>query len=384
MEKRIARFDPPDPPGSDGSGSDAPGFEPALLLDWYRRHHRPLPWRAQPGQIGDPYRVWLSEIMLQQTTVAAVKPYFEAFCARWPNVEALAGAAREDVLAAWAGLGYYARARNLYRCAVEIAARGGRFPETEAELRELPGIGPYTAAAIAAQAFGRRSVAVDGNVERLMARFSGIEVPLPEAKPILRDLADRLTPAALPKGFGFGDWVQALIELGATVCQPHMPRCDACPLAAACRGRESGRAADLPVRRPKRVRPVRYGAVFLLFDDRGRIALETRPESGLLGGMWGLPGTAWAARPPTPAMIADAAPCRADWRVANETVRHVFTHFALELSVRVARCEDLSARAPDLVPSVQVRGLHAPGLPTVMKKAVRAGLRAMQAVPDRP
>lgn len=292
------------------------------LLDWYDAHARDLPWRVPPGsgRRADPYRVWLSEVMLQQTTVAAVRGYYAAFTARWPDVRALAAADDADVMAAWAGLGYYARARNLLACARAVAATGGRFPDTEAGLRALPGIGAYTAAAIAAIAFGRPAVVVDGNVERVMARLGAIETPLPAARGAIHALAAELTPADRP-----GDHAQAVMDLGATICTPRRPACILCPLAGACAARAAGIAEGLPRKAPKREKPERRGAVYLA--RRGaEWLLETRPARGLLGGMLAFPTTEWGEDP------APAPPFVADWRRVGE-VRHVFTHFALTLAV---------------------------------------------------
>ncbi|HEX7970237.1 MAG TPA: A/G-specific adenine glycosylase, partial [Stellaceae bacterium] len=228
---------------------------PARLLDWYDRHRRDLPWRAKPGERPDPYRVWLSEIMLQQTTVATVGAYFGRFMARWPDVSALAEASLDEVLHLWQGLGYYARARNLHACARAVVERcGGRFPETEAELRALPGIGDYTAAAVAAIAFGRAATPVDGNIERVMARLFAHAEPLPDAKSVLRRLAATLTPAERA-----GDYAQAVMDLGATVCTPKKPKCILCPWREACRGRMQGIAESLPARRAKGEKPLRRG-----------------------------------------------------------------------------------------------------------------------------
>lgn len=265
----------------------------ALLLGWYDRMARPLPWRVSPsarasGVRPDPYRVWLSEVMLQQTTVAAVIPYFRTFTARWPDIESLASAPEAEVMAAWAGLGYYARARNLIACAREVAAGGGRFPDTEEGLRALPGIGAYTAAAVAAIAFDRPAVVVDGNVERVMARVFAVETPLPQAKPELKALAAQLTPAERP-----GDYAQGVMDLGATVCVPRRPACGICPWVDRCAGRAEGIAEDLPRRAEKRPKPLRHGVAFCAVRDDGAVLLERRPARGLLGGMLGLPGSDW-------------------------------------------------------------------------------------------
>jgi A/G-specific adenine glycosylase len=342
-----------------------------LLLDWYDRHHRDLPWRIPPGrrspQAGaDPYRVWLSEIMLQQTTVQAVRPYFTAFVQRWPSVEALSAAAEEDVLKAWAGLGYYSRARNLKKCADHITNQlGGRFPDTEEALRTLPGIGAYTAAAIAAIAFGRRAAVVDGNVERVITRLEAIETPLPAAKPLVRAAVETMTPAERP-----GDFAQAMMDLGATTCTPKRPSCILCPLRGGCLALSAGDPETYPRKAPKAEKPARRGAAFVARDGSGAVYLTKRGDKGLLAGMTQVPTTAWSAR-------ADgetgpgAAPFLADWRRVG-TVAHVFTHFSLQLDVFAAELAD----RPQTVngwwsPAGELSG---EALPTVMKKAISAAI----------
>ena len=331
---------------------------PEALLEWYDRHHREMPWRVPPGrrlagERPDPYRVWLSEVMLQQTTVAAATGHFLRFVEAWPDVHALAGAAQEDVLAAWAGLGYYARARNLHRCAGVVSAElGGRFPETEAGLRELPGVGPYTAAAIAAIAFDVPAVVVDGNVERVMARLFAEEAPLPGVKPVLRERAAGLTPDRRP-----GDYAQAVMDLGATICTPRRPACGNCPWRGACRAAAAGIAAELPRREAKAAKPVRLGIVWVAEDAAGRILCVRRPEKGLLGGMLALPSSDWSETP------SDTPPLAAGWREIGE-VRHTFTHFHLRLSVRHAR---ITGRPGDMRPLEAA----AAEMPTVFAKACR-------------
>ncbi len=308
----------------------------AALLDWYDRHRRHLPWRAPPGTRPDPYRVWLSEIMLQQTTVPVVAGYFQRFLERWPTLEALAGAELDEVLHAWQGLGYYARARNLHACARRLVAdHGGRFPDEEAALRALPGIGRYTAAAIAAIAHDRPATVVDGNVERVIARLRAVETPLPAAKPVLYALAAELTPRARP-----GDYAQALMDLGAGVCTPRKPGCHACPWQGACEGYAKGTAESLPRRAPKRPRPLRHGVAFWLMREDGAVLLRRRPEKGLLGGMIELPSTPWRAEPWELAEASAHAPEALPWQALPEPVRHGFTHFEIELLVAVAESAD--------------------------------------------
>ncbi|MES2288335.1 MAG: A/G-specific adenine glycosylase [Pseudomonadota bacterium] len=323
-----------------------------MLLGWYDVHARTLPWRAAPGTpLPDPYRVWLSEIMLQQTTVAAVIPYFETFTRRWPTVEALADADMADVMTAWAGLGYYARARNLIACARAVSSRGG-FPDTEAELRNLPGIGTYTAAAVAAIAFGQRAVVVDGNVERVVARLFAIETPLPAAKPELYRLTDSITPETRS-----GDFAQAMMDLGATVCTPRNPSCLMCPLSAACTARAEGDPAPYPKRLPKVAKPVRQG-VALWIEHQGKVLLVRRPEKGLLGGMMALPSAFEA--------VDNAGE-------PLGTVTHVFTHFTLHLSVVRAVFDESCL----LQPSGQwwdIARLDEAGLPTLFAKAARLAM----------
>ena len=335
----------------DHSSSDARAED---LLAWYNRNARALPWRVPPGSDArpDPYLVWLSEIMLQQTTVAAVKAYFERFTAIWPDIGALAAANDERVMGEWAGLGYYARARNLLKCARAIVAdHGGTFPDTREALLELPGIGPYTASAIAAIAFARPETVVDGNVERVMARVFAVETPLPAAKPELTALAASLTPTARP-----GDYAQAVMDLGATICTPKSPACGICPWVGPCQARSLGIAAELPKKTPKKPKPVRRGIVYVARHPGGGWLLERRPEKGLLGGMLGWPTTDWSDAPDP------APPCAADWQIAGE-VRHTFTHFHLILDVAVAEtgaAPDRGAYRTDFRPS---------DLPTVMAKA---------------
>ncbi len=343
----------------------------ASLLAWYDAEARSFPWRAPPGsrRRADPYAVWLSEIMLQQTTTAAALPYFEKFTRRWPDVKALAGAADDEVMAAWAGLGYYARARNLLKCARVVAHElGGNFPDEHDALLELPGIGPYTAAAIAAIAFDRPATVVDGNVERVMARLYRVEEPLPDAKPLLKAHAARLTPEKRP-----GDHAQALMDLGATICTPKNPACHLCPWQKDCRAWAGGVAASLPRRQARAAKPLRFGHVYVGQRADGAWLLERRPPRGLLGGMLGWPGSAWQEGAlPAPEPPADAA-----WRHAGAEVRHVFTHFQLRLMVHVARLpEDTEPERGFFLPAADFR---AGDLPSVMRKAFNMARKALPA-----
>ncbi len=334
------------------------------LLNWYDVHARVLPWRARPGETPDPYGVWLSEIMLQQTTVQAVKAYYAKFIALWPRVEDLAAAPLDDVLRAWAGLGYYARARNLHACARHVVERfGGRFPEAEAELRTLPGIGPYTAGAIAAIAFGGRHAAVDGNVERVISRLYAIETPLPESKPEIRAKAQALVPEARA-----GDFAQAMMDLGATICTPRQPNCLLCPLAEHCEGRITGLAPSLPRKVGKAPVPVRRGVAFWIERPDGAVLLRRRPEKGLLGGMMEVPSTAWGATPDTPEA---EAPLEAAWKLLPGLVEHTFTHFQLELAVwRAETVADGVLRDDGDYRWTSRADLSGEALPTVMRKVV--------------
>lgn len=335
-----------------------------LLLDWYDRHARELPWRHPPGvpRPGDaawPYRVWLSEVMLQQTTVAAVKPYFEAFTARWPTVFDLAAASEDEVMAAWAGLGYYSRARNLVKCARAVAGRGG-FPETEAELRELPGLGPYTAAAIAAIAFGKRAVVVDANVERVVARLFAIDEPLPAARKAIRARADEITPDRRA-----GDFAQGLMDLGSQVCTSRAPRCLLCPLAEVCEGLAAGDPELLPVKPAKKAKPERRGTAFWI-EKAGRVWLVKRPGSGMLGGMRALPDDGWSAQGDG----SGKAPVEGEGEMLG-AVRHTFTHAHLTLEVvRIAA----SGEPKEEGEWWPLDRLGDAGLPTLYAKAVRLAL----------
>jgi len=335
---------------------------PQALLDWYDRHARTMPWRVGPdarkqGVRPDPYRVWMSEIMLQQTTVAAVKTYFEAFTKRWPTVSDLAQAEDADVMAAWAGLGYYARARNLLKCArVVHHDYEGAFPETYDGLIALPGIGPYTAAAIASIAFDLPETVLDGNVERVMSRLHNDHTPLPAAKPVLMDYATALTPTRRP-----GCYAQAVMDLGATICTPRNPACGLCPWRKSCVAWSEGTAAELPKKTPKKRKPTRFGIAYLARRVDGAWLLEQRPDSGLLGGMLGWPGSDWNDAP------EDAPPIKAEWRTLPAEARHTFTHFHLRLTVKTALVP--MDRTPERGHFVEPDTFDATSLPTVMRKA---------------
>jgi A/G-specific adenine glycosylase len=347
--------------------------DPKLLLIWYDRHRRRLPWRALPGVQADPYRVWLSEIMLQQTTVKAVAPYYAKFLTNWPSVGKLAAAKLDDVLKAWAGLGYYARARNLYACAKAVVEHHrGRFPDSEEALRALPGIGDYTAAAIAAIAFDRWAVAIDGNIERVIARLFAVETPLPAAKSDIARLAEMLVPQHRP-----GDFTQAMMDLGATICTPKKPACALCPWMAPCAARRRGDQETLPRKAPKIEGRLRRGASFVVTraDGQGNdyVLLRRRPPNGLLGGMTEVPSTAWTHEFDETAALAQA-PLKAKWRRLPGVVEHGFTHFPLRQSVYVATVP-AKTKAPAGMRWVALANLHGEALPNVMRKIVtHAGL----------
>ncbi len=345
----------------------------AKLLAWYDRHRRDLPWRARPGETADPYRVWLSEIMLQQTTVAAVIPYYEKFLTLFPDVQSLAGAPAEAVMRAWAGLGYYARARNLHACAKAVASSGGRFPDTVEGLRGLPGIGAYTAAAVAAIAFGAACVPIDGNVERVAARLFAIAEPLPGSKRAIAAAAAGLGEQASARTRA-SDFAQALFDLGATICTPKSPACGLCPWLDACAGRRAGLAETLPRRAARAARPVRHGAHFWLTDAGGRVLLRLRPPSGLLGGMTEFPGTPWREAPWDEDQALAVAPAAARWRRVGE-VRHVFTHFELRITMFAAHLPRIEA--PGFL--LPISELAEAALPSVMRKC--AALCASRGVP---
>ena len=346
-----------------------------LLLDWYDRERRDLPWRYGPGETADPYRVWLSEIMLQQTTVKAVIPFFHEFLRRWPTVRKLAKASQDDVLAAWAGLGYYSRARNLHACAKAIVENhGGRFPADESALRQLPGIGPYTAAAIAAIAFGLPASPVDGNIERVVARLFTVTDPLPGVKPELRRLAATLTPKQRA-----GDFAQAMMDLGSGICTPKRPSCLMCPLHAQCAARALGTAATLPRRAAKAERPVRYGIAFVALREDGQVLLRQRPDTGLLASMMEVPSTDWIGQWVSAEDAIRSAPVAAEWWPVAGAVSHTFTHFQLEMMVYraivpVSASPDLWA-SPERCRWVPRRDLGQAALPSVMRKLIAHALK---------
>jgi len=352
--------------------------QPTALLAWYDRHRRKLPWRAPPGQRGDPYRVWLSEIMLQQTTVKAVAPYYARFLARWPKIGALAAAPLDDILKAWAGLGYYARARNLHACARAVVERhGGKLPAREAALRDLPGIGAYTAAAIAAIAFDEPATPVDGNIERVIARLYAIETPLPAAKREISRLASALAPS-----HRFGDFAQAMMDLGATICTPKNPACALCPWNQNCAAHRRGEAEAFPRRTPKREGVLRRGVAFVAITADGVILLRSRPAKGLLGGMTEVPTSEWradfddrTALATAPRFDSATAKQTVAWRRVLGTVRHVFTHFPLELIVYAA---ELPVRtvAPKGTRWVKIAELEGEALPSLMRKVIAHALPA--------
>jgi A/G-specific adenine glycosylase len=333
----------------------------ASLLAWYDRHRRRLPWRAEGGARPNPYRVWLSEIMLQQTTVAAVGPYFHKFLARFPDVTALADAPSDDVMRLWAGLGYYARARNLHACAKTVAARGGRFPETEAGLLELPGIGPYTAAAIAAIAFNEPATVVDGNVERVITRLYAVEEEMPRAKPIIRALTEPLVPKDRP-----GDFAQGMMDLGATICTPKNPACSLCPWNDACEARTLGTQESFPRKAAKGERPARFGAAFYVTRKDGAVLLRRRADKGLLGGMTEIPGSEWISKFDRKAALLET-PLQAEFKKVTGSVNHVFSHFSLELQVFAAEVSQKTKAPENCWWSLEVDD---EALPSVMRKVV--------------
>jgi A/G-specific adenine glycosylase len=360
---------------------DTAAAGPALLLEWYDRHRRALPWRPLSGERADPYRVWLSEIMLQQTGVKTVGPYFEKFLARWPDVDALGRASLDDVLRMWAGLGYYSRARNLHACAVTVLRdHDGAFPDTEQGLRALPGIGPYTAAAIAAIAFGRRTMPVDGNIERVVSRLFAVEEPLPQAKPLIQRLATTLLAAT---GIGTsragdaesraGDSAQALMDLGSSICTPKKPACALCPLNGDCMSRARCDQETYPRKAAKKTGALRRGAAFVV--ARGdELLVRTRPEKGLLGGMTEVPTSHWLDAQDDKTALKQAPILKgiARWHRKAGVVTHVFTHFPLQLTVYTATV-DARARAPEGMRWVPVSTLKDEALPNLMRKVIAHG-----------
>ncbi len=340
------------------------------LLAWYDKEKRQLPWRIRPedraaGIKPDPYKIWLSEIMCQQTTVVTAAPYWHKFLQRWPNVQALAAAQRDEVLSAWAGLGYYARARNLHTCARIIRdEHGGVFPKSEAELLKLPGIGPYSAAAIAAIYSHAFTNVVDGNVERVIARLRGIEIPLPQAKAVIRQRAGEIALYRRGGDVRPDDYAQALMDLGGRICKPKSPKCGVCPWSFTCHARQTNTQDIYPLKAPKKVRPVRYGAVFFI-ENQGKIWLRCRPDKGLLGGMAELPGTDWTLQKPAQDIWLAQAPLAKNWQCAEGEVKHVFTHFTLMLTVYMAHTNE---SFPEM--SADLTKLANYALPTLMRKAI--------------
>jgi A/G-specific adenine glycosylase len=347
----------------------------AALLAWYDTERRILPWRYAPRRKADPYHVWLSEVMLQQTTVKAVIPYFNKFVARWPTIRDLASAPLDDVLQMWAGLGYYSRARNLKACADAIVRdHGGAFPSKEAALLTLPGVGPYTAAAIAAIAFGEKATPVDGNIERVVSRLFAVRQPLPKAKSEIKRLAATLTPTRRP-----GDFAQAMMDLGAEICTPRRPSCLMCPLQQDCAANAQGVADSLPIKPAKAVRPVRFGIAYLVLREDGAVLLRRRADAGLLGGMMEIPSTEWRDTPASSRDALRSAPVKAAWWPVAGAVTHIFTHFRLELSVRRALVPADSSLTfwadQERCQWVHRRDLDRAALPSVMRKVIAHGLK---------
>jgi A/G-specific adenine glycosylase len=357
-------------------GKDAIAARPVLLLAWYDRHRRVLPWRAPRGVRADPYAVWLSEVMLQQTGVKTVAPYFGKFLARWPDVAALAASSLDDVLRAWAGLGYYSRARNLHACARAVVRdHGGVFPDTEEGLRRLPGIGPYTAAAIAAIAFNRPTMPVDGNIERVVSRLFAVEVPLPQAKPLIGELATTLLgKVAAGSPSRAGDSAQALMDLGSSICTPKRPACPLCPLSQACEARARGDQEAFPRKAPKKSGELRRGAAFVV--RRGdEILVRTRPEKGLLGGMAEVPGSDWLVAQQDEAALTQAPRLKdiERWHRKAGAVDHVFTHFPLQLAIYTSSVP-AHTQAPEGMRWVSIAALKEEALPNVMRKVIAHAL----------
>jgi A/G-specific adenine glycosylase len=383
--KDFSAGEPPPPKGAKPRKSRPAAPDPANLLAWYDRHRRRLPWRALPGERADPYRVWLSEIMLQQTTVKTVAPYYLGFLQRWPNVASLAEAPLDQVLKSWAGLGYYARARNLHACAKAVVERhGGRFPSDEAALRALPGVGAYTAAAIAAIAFDRPHVPVDGNVERVIARLFAVDEALPAAKPAIQRLAQSLMPQHRS-----GDFAQSLMDLGATICTPKKPACALCPWLPSCLARASGEPDGFPIKAAKEKGRLRRGAAFVVVRGDGAVLVRTRPPTGLLGGMTEVPTSEWL-HDFNEGTALDSAPVfspvsenNKSWRRLPGLVSHVFTHFPLELVVYRAEVAAATA-APKNSRWAPAEELAGEAFPTVMRKVLAHALGPNSIKPTHP
>ena len=338
------------------------------ILGWYEKNRRCLPWRSEPGEEVNPYHVWLSEIMLQQTTVVTVKSYFDHFITVWPNIAAVASAPLDDILHAWQGLGYYSRARNLHKCAkILMSEHSGFLPQEEKELLKLPGIGSYTAAAIAAIAFGKKTTPIDGNIERVVARLFSVTEPISESKKKIQEFARSMTPE-----YGAGDYAQALMDIGATICKPKTPICASCPLSGQCEAEAKGMAKDLPVRLPKKDRPTRKGIIFWLSNGKGEILLRRRPEKGLLGGMMELPSSDWSEDKRALENILNEAPENIVWQILPGKVKHTFTHFNLELEIATGQCLN-----PESMTGIwcEISNFSKYALPSVMKKVVIHALR---------
>lgn len=334
------------------------------LLHWYSQHKRSLPWRAQQGETPDPYAIWLSEIMLQQTTVQTVGPYYHRFLTRFPTIHALANAPQEEILRLWAGLGYYARARNLHLCAQKISENGGNFPQTIEELLTLPGIGPYTAHAIGSIAFNLPVIAIDGNVERVTARVFAFKEPLPQARPQLATLAATLNHDDAAQKHP-SDFTQALFDLGATICTPRNPSCLLCPIKEYCRGFEENLAEKLPYKAPKKKKPIKFGALFLLTNKKGKMLIRKRPQTGLLGGMDEFPNTEWRDTEFSYEEALQHAPLPLSWK-EKTTIKHVFTHFTLFLTCYEAQNPTYTHNIP--IEFGEFRDLSSAALPSLMKK----------------
>ena len=342
---------------------------PHKLLNWYDQNKRLMPWRPRDGSRPDAYKVWLSEIMLQQTQVATAIPYFEKFLNRWPSIFKLAEANLDDVLIEWAGLGYYARARNLHRCAKIIVSNfNGIFPDQEEKLLELPGVGTYTAAAIMAIAFDAKATPMDGNFERVTARLNAVEKPLPAAKSLLKKYATMITPDYRP-----GDYAQAVMDLGATICTPQKPLCNKCPVNDSCLSLKKGKTGVIPKKTPRRKKPNRFGIAFLCINTNNEILLQRRPAKGLFAGMMEVPGTPWTENPPSQTQIQNSEPFKADWQVVPGTVSHIFTHFKLE--IKILRSSPKYCRKIDNLTWHPADSFENAGLPSLMLKIIRHGLK---------